>query len=391
MGRKAILLLSILLLAATLAGCTSYPTLDAVMGTLPGSIPTEPVTEVSTVVTEPTEPPTEEPLPPPTSAYSGSGFFESDTGTTLVLRLEWQAEQNKSLHQIDMKVKVFLEYLGELTLTPSKENTLTVGDEQFTFKTKAKYPESAEPVLLIEKKVSLPREDCADLNVRMVAKVYSDNVYEEYSFSSITAQGNLIISDKYASLKKKAEIDVDLIKQHPELPNGCEVTSLAMALNYYGYKIGKMELKEGYLPIGTENIYEYNIGDPAERKNSYGCYSPVIKRTADAFYADKGIKRTATDLTHCNIEELYYQVSQGEPVIVWATLYMDKRPYNIISWKIDGHVFNWKVPLHCMLLTGYDMKEGTVTLTDPIFGVVTHDKTLFETRWHQMGEQAVIA
>jgi len=204
MGRKATLLLSILLLAATLAGCTSYPTLDAVMGTLPGSIPTEPVTEVSTMVTEPTEPPTEEPLPPPTSAYSGSGFFESDTGTTLVLRLEWQAEQNKSLHQIDMKVKVFLEYLGELTLTPSKENTLTVGDEQFTFKTKAKYPESAEPVLLIEKKVSLPREDCADLNVRMVAKVYSDNVYEEYSFSSITAQGNLIISDKYASLKKKA-------------------------------------------------------------------------------------------------------------------------------------------------------------------------------------------
>ncbi|MBQ8696974.1 MAG: C39 family peptidase [Clostridia bacterium] len=381
MKRFFILILAIL----TLSGCVSYPELDPVMGSFPTG-----VSAPTFITTEATEP-TSEPLPPPTSTYKGSGKFESDTGTTLVLRMEWEAAQNETEHAVDMTVRLYLQYEGELTLTPSENNTLTVGEEQITFKTEKTYPESEEPVLLCEHATSIPREDGADMTVRLVGKVYSGCTYEEYEFKSLTAQGNLIISDKYADLPRSADLDVDVIKQNPELPNGCEVTSLCMALNYHGYKISKMKLKEGYLPIGTENIYEYNIGDPAERKGSYGCYSPVIKRTADAYYADKGIERTATDLTHCNIEELYYQVSQGDPVIVWATQYMDVRPYNIVSWEIDGLTFNWKAPLHCMLLTGYDMEEGTVTLTDPIYGVITHEMELFETRWHQMGEQAVIA
>lgn len=381
MKRFFLLLLSICLLS----GCTSYPELDAVMGTYPsgGILPTVAPT------TEATEPTTEPPAPP-TSEYKGSGIFESDTGTTLVLRMEWEAEQNKDEHAVDMTVRLYLEYQGELQLTPSEQNTLTVGEEQITFKTEEVYPESESPVKVCEHSLSLPRQDGADLTVRLVGKVYSGCTYEEYEFKSLTTQGNLIISDKYATMPEKADLKVKVIKQYPELPNGCEVTSLCMALNYHGYKIGKMALKDGYLPIGSENIYEYNIGDPAER-GSYGCYSPVIKRTADAYYADKGIDRQSADLTHCNIEELYYQVSKGNPVIVWATQYMDIRPHNIKSWEIDGLTFNWKAPLHCMLLTGYDMEEGTVTLTDPIYGEVTHDKTLFETRWHQMGEQAVIA
>ena len=385
MKRKFIYMTAILLIPVLLAGCVSYPELDPVMGTLPG------VTAATAAAqTEETEPVTE-PLAAPTSEYKGSGIFESDTGTTLVLRLEWEAEQNKTEHKVDLTLRLYLEYKGELTLTPSENNTLTVGEEKVTFATKASYPESESPVLICEHTASVPREDCADIAVRLVGKVYSGNTYEEYEFKSLTVQGNLIISDKYGSLPKSASLDVDVIKQYPELPNGCEVTSLAMALNYYGYKISKMELKNGYLPIGTENIYEYNIGDPADRTGSYGCYSPVIKRTADAYFADKGIDRTATDLTHCNIEELYRQVSEGNPVIVWATQYMETRPYNIKSWEIDGLTFNWKAPLHCMLLTGYDLEAGTVTLTDPIYGVVTHDMELFETRWHQMGEQAVIA
>ncbi len=384
MKRRIINISSILLFLLLLSGCVSYPELDPVMGTLPGE-----GAPATTQATEQTEPVTE-PLPAPTSTYKGSGVFESDTGTTLVLRLLWEAEQNPVEHKVDLTLRLYLEYEGELTLTPSENNTLTVGEEQINFKTEAAYPETDSPVLICEQVTSVPREDCADTAVRIVGKVYSGNTYEEYEFKSLTVQGNLIISDKYESLPESASLDVDVIKQHPELPNGCEVTSLAMALNYHGYKISKMDLKNGYLPIGTENIYEYNIGDPASRKDSYGCYSPVIKRTADAYFTDKGIERTATDLTHVNVDELYYQVSQGKPVIVWATQYMDTRPYNIKSWQIDGLTFNWKAPLHCMLLTGYDMDEGTVTLTDPIYGVVTHEMELFETRWHQMGEQAVI-
>lgn len=37
-------------------------------------------------------------------------------------------------------------------------------------------------------------------------------------------------------------MDVPLISQNPELKNGCEVTSLAMVLQYAGIKVNKLEL-----------------------------------------------------------------------------------------------------------------------------------------------------
>ena len=42
--------------------------------------------------------------------------------------------------------------------------------------------------------------------------------------------------------------EVTLQLQEPQLPNGCEVTSLAMVLGWAGYPVDKLELYEGYLP-----------------------------------------------------------------------------------------------------------------------------------------------
>ena len=56
----------------------------------------------------------------------------------------------------------------------------------------------------------------------------------------------------------------------------------------------------------------------------------------------------------------------------------------------SGTEYRWKAPLHCVVLIGYDQKASTVTLADPLYGIVERDMELFETRWHQMGEQAVM-
>lgn len=372
-------------LALSFCSCAKYKDPGDILGSETPTAPTLPAMATEETGTAPTEPQPEK----PTSDYADSGYFQSDTGTGLVLKVEWSAAQDPDIHQVNIGVKVYLEFEEALSPEASENNTLTVNGEQVTFPTKGQYSAEESPVLLYEGDFSAPREDCAQTEIPITCKVYFNSEYEEYRFKSLTAQGTVLVSEKYAELPGSASVDVKVIKQHPELPNGCEVTSLAMALNYNGYKISKMALKDGYLPIGTENIYEYNIGDPANKTGSYGCYSPVIKKTADAFFADKGITDcTAIDITHCNISELYYRVAQGQPVIVWATQYMEKRPYIIKSWEENGLTFNWKAPLHCMLLTGYD--GDTVTLTDPIYGVVEHDRELFETRWHQMGEQAVV-
>ena len=44
--------------------------------------------------------------------------------------------------------------------------------------------------------------------------------------------------------------------QMPELPTGCEITSLTMTLNYYGYSADKMVMALEYLPtVGWTNTY----------------------------------------------------------------------------------------------------------------------------------------
>ncbi|PFJ15355.1 hypothetical protein COD67_14230 [Bacillus cereus] len=59
-------------------------------------------------------------------------------------------------------------------------------------------------------------------------------------------------TDKIKELKQ--------IKQKPELPNGCEVTSASIMLNYHDVNVNKMELADK-LPQSTPDIQYYNIRD----------------------------------------------------------------------------------------------------------------------------------
>lgn len=43
-------------------------------------------------------------------------------------------------------------------------------------------------------------------------------------------------------LHEKILLDVPVLLQFPELPRGCEVTSLAMMLNYAGIQVDKLTL-----------------------------------------------------------------------------------------------------------------------------------------------------
>lgn len=85
-------------------------------------------------------------------------------------------------------------------------------------------------------------------------------------------------SDSEAESYVPEEYRIDnfpIIGQMPELPTGCEITALTMALQYYGYDADKVTMASEYLPTaGTGNYYgddgrlygndlnQYFIGDP---------------------------------------------------------------------------------------------------------------------------------
>ena len=63
--------------------------------------------------------------------------------------------------------------------------------------------------------------------------------------------------------------------QNPELPHGCEITSLTAVLNYFGMNVSKLEMTDKYLPkqeIRTEgnqrfgpNPNEAFAGNPRDK------------------------------------------------------------------------------------------------------------------------------
>ncbi len=71
----------------------------------------------------------------------------------------------------------------------------------------------------------------------------------------VVEKENILIEQEKEVIKP---LDVPLILQKPELMRGCEVTSLAMVLQFSGVKVDKMELasKIHYVPFQSNGLKE---------------------------------------------------------------------------------------------------------------------------------------
>lgn len=158
-----------------------------------------------------------------------------------------------------------------------------------------------------------------------------------------------IPSDEPETNITNRQLNVDCILQNPELPTGCEVTALAIVLNYYGYGVDKCDLSDYYLE-----------GD-----------RDVINLTGTSFY------------------DLLDYINNGIPVIMWATTNMNNSYYST-TWDLPDGEFTWKANEHCLVLTGYDYDNGLISVADPLVGNTQYDINVFADRYEQMGCQAVI-
>lgn len=194
--------------------------------------------------------------------------------------------------------------------------------------------------------------------------------------------------------------DFDIVMQMPELPTGCEITALTMVLNYYGYDADKITMASDYLPIAYYNFYygddgnlygpdlnNYFVGDPFTT-GGYICGTGAIVTAADDYLEDQGSPMRAVDITGSTPEELYQLVSGDTPVVVWVTVYMTYRG-EVNGWYTEsGEYVDWSVSDHGAVLIGYS--EDTVTIADPISGLVEYDMETFESVFESRGNKCVI-
>lgn len=194
------------------------------------------------------------------------------------------------------------------------------------------------------------------------------------------------------AIKDTCKLDVEAILQNPELPTGCEVTALATALNYCGFSIDKVELCDNFLPIDYDGRYTFDeayIGNP-KADNGFGCNAPVITETAKKYFESIEAEWDSLNLTGTELQELFYQIEKGRPVIVWSSMSLKDVTFRL-RWTTEDGDEAWFAELeHCMVLTGYDKVNDIVYVSDPLKGSMEYSLERFEDVYNQMGKQAVI-
>lgn len=196
--------------------------------------------------------------------------------------------------------------------------------------------------------------------------------------------------------KEKAnyvKLDVPLINQmeEPSIYNGCEVTSLAMVMNYYGLNISKNELAEA-IPKEPLQHDDGTYGDPrigfvgdiyGDESGGYSVYvEPILELAEETIPESFEVK----NLTDKKMADIFEELALGRPVWCITTVPI-KATDDIEIWNTkNGDVeISWNV--HSVVLTGYDSES--VFINDPYGEEKAIPMADFEESWEQMGSQAM--
>nr|WP_279326057.1 C39 family peptidase [Bacillus sp. FJAT-47783] len=190
---------------------------------------------------------------------------------------------------------------------------------------------------------------------------------------------------------KSKQLDVPLINQMaaPRLYNGCEVTSLAMILQYHGIVVSKNELAENVptVPLTYKNGLKGNpnegfVGDMENGPGLSVYHKPIFQ------LAKQYVGKRVQDLTGSEPEVIYEQIRKDLPV--WVIVTNTFQPvHNFQTWETPQGKIDITFSVHSVVVTGYD--DNSVYVNNP-YGVKNQkvSKASFEEAWIQIGRQAVV-
>ncbi len=217
---------------------------------------------------------------------------------------------------------------------------------------------------------------------------YERDIEKGASVAPAAESGKLSSTDNESGDSALIE-DFTLIYQMPELPTGCEITAFTMALNYYGFDVDKITMAAEFLPTASYggDLNNYFIGDPFS-SNGVTCGTGAIVTAGNDYLATQDTDLETVDISGSTAEELYERVSNGQPVVVWVTIYMADRSSTQGWYTSDGEWVDWASNDHGAVLIGYT--DTTVTIADPISGIVEYDREQFESVYASRGSHAVV-
>ncbi|PFK47011.1 peptidase C39 [Bacillus cereus] len=198
------------------------------------------------------------------------------------------------------------------------------------------------------------------------------------------------------SVQEKVILDVPLISQKPELKYGCEVTSLAMVLQYAGIKVNKMQLansiKKDNTPLSMNkngDIIQWGdpkegfVGDITGKTKGYAVYIQPLQELMERYLPNRTV-----NLTGKTFNDVLAQIKMDKPVVVWTTGDY-KVPDRWESWKHGNKQITAPLDLHAVVLIGFE--DGYLYINDPLSGKKAHKvkQEPFIQSWDALGKQAL--
>lgn len=217
--------------------------------------------------------------------------------------------------------------------------------------------------------------------------------------AALAAAAGLLKIKRGRLAKPARQYVVELQYQEPELPNGCEITSLAMVLTASGSPADKLDLSrqclacrpfyfEGEQRFGADPE-EYYVGDPESKKGGWYCFENPIVQAGNAWLYSAHSDKQAKSVTGLSEQELKKYAKAGTPLVVWVTQHYETPRKSSFNWQLeDGELYSPYANLHCVVLAG--MEKGCYKIANPLAGWETVEPDVFWACFDAMGRRAVI-
>ncbi|WP_277679211.1 C39 family peptidase [Gracilibacillus dipsosauri] len=191
-------------------------------------------------------------------------------------------------------------------------------------------------------------------------------------------------------------LDAPMVYQLPELPRGCEVTTLSMLLQYHDIDVDKLTLASQIVKDTTNykqengqiffgNPHEGFVGDMYSFENpGYGVYHQPLTELAKSY-----VGNLAQDLTGSDFHRVIESISQQKPVLVITNATFQPLAEEAFeTWQTPEGPIKITMKEHAVLVTGYD--KDFIYFNDPLKGKQKKaPKHAFISAWEQMGKQAI--
>lgn len=242
--------------------------------------------------------------------------------------------------------------------------------------------------------------EISNINFNLTGEVLTETVSQPYHTAAelpklptkVSQDIDLLPELEIKDMPNSTLINIEPVLQMPELPSGCEITALTTVLQHYNYNVTKNYMADNFLikaEMGQSDFNNAFISNPRS-KSSYGCYPPVIKYAANAYFLTQDSDLNAYNITGTDFDTILALVANGIPVIIWVSMDLIAFGAEYTVFSYNGNSVKWTPNEHVMVLTGYNKEAEAVYVCDPLKGKKTYNLPLFQQRYEQLDKKSVI-